>query len=226
MTLRHTTRRRSGFTLVETIVTVGLLAVLAAFVVPTVIQKANAGDPVKVASDLSAIRTGLETFINDVKGGYPNQINQLADKPTTANHFIDSVTNLTPGQVAAWNGPYLGLAVGTSVGDSIATGYSAFIRNFLTRYDAANNAAAIYATPGAGTGGTFNANNTLFAAVTITGLTAAQAQLVNRLLDGQDDLDVLTGPYAGANITGRFRYDVPSAGNVVVAYFLAAPLTK
>lgn len=210
----------------ETIVTVGLLAVLAAFVVPTVIQKANAGDPVKVASDLSAIRTGLETFLNDVKGGFPNQISELADKPTTANHFIDSVTNLTPGQVGSWNGPYLGLAVGTAVGDSIATGYSAYIRNFLTRYDAANNAAAIYATAGAGTGGVFNPNNTLFVAVTITGLTAPQAQLVNRLLDGQDDLDVLTGPYAGANITGRFRYDVPSSGNAVVAYYLASPINK
>src|SRR4051812_36072688 len=109
MTLRFKMRRRSGFTLVETIVTVGLLAVLAAFVVPTVIQKASAGDPVKVASDLSAVRTGLETFLSDVKGGFPNQITMLADKPTTANHFVDSLTNLTPGQVASWNGPYLGL---------------------------------------------------------------------------------------------------------------------
>jgi prepilin-type N-terminal cleavage/methylation domain-containing protein len=155
-----TSPRRGGFTLVETVVTVGLLAVLAAFVVPTVIQKASAGDPVKVASDLIAMRTGLETFLGDVKGGFPNQLRVLTDKPTTLNHFIDSTTAFTPGQIAAWNGPYLGLAIGTSVQDSIATGYTAFVKNFVTRYDGDNNAAALYLSPGAGTGGTFSIRTT------------------------------------------------------------------
>src|SRR5438477_11836324 len=95
-------RRRRGFTLIETIVTVGLLAVLAAFVVPTVIQKAGAGDPVKVASDVTAIRTGLETFLSDVKGGYPNQLRALTDLPTIQNHYIDSTTAFTPAQITAW----------------------------------------------------------------------------------------------------------------------------
>ena len=110
-------RRRSGFTLVETIVTVGLLAVLAAFIVPTIVQKAGAAEPVKVVNDLSAIRTGLETFLSDV-GEYPNQLRMLTDKPSTANHFVDSVTALTGGQVLAWNGPYLSSTIGTLVTDS------------------------------------------------------------------------------------------------------------
>src|SRR3954468_24859160 len=145
--------RRNGFTLVETIVTVGLLAVLAAFVVPTVIQKAGAGDPVKVASDVTAIRTGLETFLSDVKGGYPNQLRMLTDLPTIQNHYIDSTTAFTPAQVAAWNGPYIAATISTVVTDSLATGYTAFIKNFIARYDAVNNAAELYATAGAGTGG-------------------------------------------------------------------------
>lgn len=219
-------RKRAGFTLIETIVTVGLLAVLAAFVIPTVIQKAGAGDPVKVASDVTAVRTGLETFLSDVKAGYPNQLHALTDVPTTLNHTIDSTTAFTPGQVAAWNGPYLAAAIGTLVSDSLPTGYTAYIKNFVTRYDAQNNAAALYATPGAGTGGVFNANNTIFAALTIVGLTKVQAQLVNKLLDGGDDVDLLAGPFTGANITGRFRYDKPSASGAVVAYYLAAPISK
>src|SRR5438128_4060466 len=107
MTPRGSSRNRGGFTLIETIVTVGLLAVLAAFVVPTVVQKAGVGDPVKVSSDLGAIRTGLEGFQNDIKGGFPNQLRMLTDIPTTLNHFIDSTTALTIGQVQAWNGPYV-----------------------------------------------------------------------------------------------------------------------
>ena len=219
-------RRRSGFTLIETIVTVGLLAVLASFVIPTVIQKAGAGDPVKVASDVSAIRTGLETFLNDVKAGYPNQIRMLTDMPTPQNHIIDSTTALTPGQIAAWNGPYLSATVSAAATDSLATGYTAFVKNFVTRYDAVNNAAALYATAGAGTGGVFNPNNTLFATLTIVGLTVPQAQIVNKLIDGASDLDLASGAYAGANVSGRFRYDKPSASGLVVAYYLAAPIAK
>jgi len=226
MTQKVTSRNRRGFTLIETIVTVGLLAVLAAFVVPTVIHKASAGEPVKVVSELGAIRTGIETLISDVKGGYPNQIRVLTDAPTTSNHYIDSTTAFTSGQIAAWNGPYLAASIGTIVTDSLATGYTGFIKNFITRYDGVNNAAALYVTAGAGTGGVYNPNNSTFAAVTVVGLTAPQAQVVNRLVDGIDDLDLSAGAFIGANVTGRFRYDKPSATGVVVAYYLAVPINK
>lgn len=226
MTPGDSPRRRGGFTLVETIVTVGLLAVLAAFVVPSVIQKADVGDPVKVASDITAIRTALESFINDVKGGYPNQLRMLTDLPTTANHFIDSTTALTSDQVTIWHGPYLGSTIGMLVTDSLATGYTGFIKNFISRYDGQDNAAEFYVTPGAGTGGVFNANNTLFATLTIVGLTVSQAIIINRLIDGAGDIQVAAGPYTGANVTGRFRFDAPSATGIVVAYYLAAPIVK
>jgi type II secretory pathway pseudopilin PulG len=221
---RKPARRRAAFTLVETIVTLGLLAVLAAFVVPTVVQKAGAGDPVKVVSDLSSIRTGLETFQTDV-GGVPNQIRMLLVQPTVANHFIDSVTALKQGNAVAWNGPYVNAEIGPLPVDSMSTGYRGYVLNLVSRYDATNNAAEFYAA-GIGTGGTFTTTNTLFAAVTIVNLTTRQAQTINRLIDGDDDTDVLVGPNTGANIQGRFRYDVPTAGGSVVAYYLASPLSK
>jgi prepilin-type N-terminal cleavage/methylation domain-containing protein len=225
MTLRRPARRRAAFTLVETIVTLALLAVLAAFVVPTVVQKAGAGDPVKVVSDLSAIRTGLETFQTDV-GGIPNQLRMIIVQPTIANHLVDSATALKQGNVTAWNGPYLNAEMGSLPQDSLATGYRSYIYNNVTRYDAVNNAAEFYVIAGSGTGGTFDPTKTTFAAVTVAGLTMRQAQIVNRLIDGDDDTDVLAGPNAGANTQGRFRYDVPNANNFVVAYYLASPISK
>jgi prepilin-type N-terminal cleavage/methylation domain-containing protein len=224
MTVKRS-RSRSGFTLVETIVTLGLLAVLAAFVVPTVVQKAGAGDPVKVVSDLSSIRTGIETFQTDV-GGVPNQLRMLLVQPTVANHFIDSVTVLKQGNVAAWNGPYLNAEIGALPQDSMSTGFRAYVYNNVSRYDATTNAAEFYVIPGSGTGGTFNQTNTVFAAITITGLTTRQAQLVNRLIDGDDDTDVLAGPNTGANVQGRFRFDVPGVNATVVAYYLLSPMSK
>lgn len=215
-------RRRAGFTLIETIVTVGLLAVLAAFVIPTVIQKAGAGDPVKVQNDLTSIRTSLETYASDTKSGFPNQLYELTTKPTTSFHSIDSTTALTDGQVASWNGPYLAVTTDAIPTDSIATGYTAYIKNFIERYDVANDAGEF-----AGGTGAFSATSTLFAAIHVVGLTAAQAATVNSLVDGTNDVNVTTpGPTLGANITGRFRFGAPNVNGVVDAYFMADPITK
>jgi len=219
-------RARRGFTRIETVVTVGLLAVLAAFVIPTVVKKAGVGDPVKVASELASSRTAREGFQSDIKDGFPNQLRMLTDVPTAQNHFIDSTTALTAAQIQSWNGPYVAATIGTLATDSLPTGYTAYVKNFITRYDAVDNAAALYVTPGAGTGGTFNPANTIFATLTIVGLTVPQARIVNKFIDGGDDADVVAGPYLGANVTGRFRYDKPNANGVVVAYYLASPITK
>src|ERR1044071_5924860 len=101
-------RRRAGFTLVETIVTVGLLAVIAAFVIPTVIQKASSGDPVKVQNDLGAVRTALETFATDSKAGFPHQISSMTIRPIAGTSRLIDSTAMSTNQVTAWNGPYLG----------------------------------------------------------------------------------------------------------------------
>jgi prepilin-type N-terminal cleavage/methylation domain-containing protein len=211
-------RRRSGFTLLETIVTVGLISVLAAFVVPTVIQKAGIGDPVKVTNDLDAIRTAMENFANDTKVGYPNLIWELTSKPSTSNMLIDGVTPLGPGQVALWNGPYLGATIGTASADSMRTGYSAYIRNLIQRYDLDNNVGEV---TGGTAGATFSASKTLFAAIRINGLTKSQAAVLNKSIDGIDDVDQADG----SNSTGRLRWDKPVASSpTVVAYYLAIPI--
>lgn len=213
-------RPRAGFTLIETIVTVGLLAVLAAFVIPTVIQKAGAGDPVKVTNDLSSIRTGLDNFLNDLKVGYPALIYNLTTKPTTSDKNVDNTTTFTSSQVALWNGPYIGATIGIAPTDSMPTGFTAFISNQLQRYDAVNNKGEL----SGGTGATFSTSNTLFVTVKITNLTASQASTINKAIDGPNDPDVASGLNTGANTTGRFRYDPPNASKIVVAYYLASPI--
>lgn len=225
MTPRIPPRARAGFTLVETVVTLGLLAVLAAFVVPTVVQKAGAGDPVKLVSDLGAIRTSLATFQADL-GEQPNQLRMLIQPPTTANHFIDSVTALTPGQVAAWAGPYLNAEIGPLATDSLSTGFKAYLKNAVVRYDATNNAPEFAINAAPVPGAVFNPSNLVFASVTIVGLSASQAQTINRLMDGDGDMDVPAGPNAGANLQGRVRYGPPNAAGAVVMYHLVAPLAR
>jgi prepilin-type N-terminal cleavage/methylation domain-containing protein len=219
MQAAYTARRRAGFTLIETIVTVGLLAVIASFVIPTVIQKAGAGDPVKVQNDLNTIQTALSTFATDSKAGFPHQISSLTSKPVAnTSRLIDS-TAMTVNQVTAWNGPYLGATISTTAGDSLATGFTAYVMNFLDRYDLVNNVPE-HNSSGA-LNGTFSATSTLFAGIQIHGLTPAQAKVLNTIIDGGSDPNQLDG----SNTTGRFRFSAP-VGGLVVAFYLSVPITQ
>jgi prepilin-type N-terminal cleavage/methylation domain-containing protein len=222
MTQTHAVRarRRRGFTLIETIVTVGLIAVIAAFVIPTVIQKAGSGDPVKVQNDLNTVRTAIETFATDVKNGFPHQISSLTSKPTAGtDRFIDT-TAFTANHVAAWNGPYLAATISNAAGDSLATGYTAYIMNFMDRYDAVadvpEHTAAGAVSP------TFVATNTLYAAVQIRGLTYSQAIALNKLFDGANDVPTVLD---STNAGGRFRWPAHPNPSNVKAYYLASPIT-
>lgn len=233
---------RRGFTLVETIVTVGLIAVLAAFVVPTVIQKAGTSDPVKVQNDAQSVGTALQTFANDTRAGFPALLFNLTNKPTISDRNVDNVSVLTAAQVGAWNGPYLGTTATPTPTDSFPTGYTAFMRNRLVRYDVVNDKAESdpsgAGTPlytGSGWNGTAGANafsttNTIFVAVQIVGLTPAQAQLVNRNVDGPNDVATNVAGVGTVNWTGRFRFGpVIGAGamsGTVTAYFLSVPIAQ
>jgi prepilin-type N-terminal cleavage/methylation domain-containing protein len=215
--------RRSGFTLLETIVTVALLAVIAAFVIPTVIQKAGAGDPVKVQNDITAIQRGMETFATDSKAGFPRLVASLTARPVAgASQLIDLTSTgtiaMTPNQVAVWNGPYLGATMSTTQKDSISTGYLASVMNHIVRYDATTDAPEFDENFAPPAGTTFSHTNTLFAAVQVHGLTLAQAQRLNTLIDGTSDVSGAT------NGVGRFRYNTVSS--VFTAYYLAAPITQ
>lgn len=215
-------RRRLGFTLVETLVTVGLLAVLAAFVIPTVIQKGQAGDPVKVSNDLSSITTALSTFDNDTKAGYPRTLHSLTTKPSTSDLLVDGTTALTTAQVGLWNGPYLAATIASTSGATLATGFAGFVHDTAQMYDASDNKGK---TVGGTSTATYSSSGTQFYAVQITGLTKSQADVVNTIIDGSNDPDQTAGDI-GSNSTGRFRFDKPDANNLVVAYYLAVPISQ
>src|SRR5215208_3539041 len=97
-TMRRLTESRRGFTLIETVVTVGLIAVLAAFVVPSVLRKADAADPVKVANDLNSISTAVQSFASDVKGALPGDLEDLTEPlltNATCNNFQPCDSTIT-----------------------------------------------------------------------------------------------------------------------------------
>jgi prepilin-type N-terminal cleavage/methylation domain-containing protein len=218
-------RRRRAFTLVETIVTVGLLAVLAAFVVPSVIRKADAADPVKVANDLNSVSTALQTFTSDMKGLMPGDIQDLT-QPVLVNSVCNQVSPCdslithrsayTAGQAVLWRGPYLSASLERDPNARLRSGYVADLSNTLVRFDAVNGVPewCQLSSGGAVACNGFLGTNPLFAAVRVTGLNREQALQVNSIIDGANELN--------AGFEGRFRFTADGS----LAFFLAAPISQ
>ena len=107
----NTNKKGRGFTLPEVIVTITLIAALAAVVVPAIASQIKKGDPSRVASDEQAIRGAVEQFLTDVRR-YPNSIGQLTNAiaATTQSPLVGSVpSTLTyvTGDASRWRGPYI-----------------------------------------------------------------------------------------------------------------------
>lgn len=101
-------RKRRGFTLPEVLVSITLVAILAAVVVPTIVSQVKKADPTRTGSDFVAIRGGVEQFLTDVRR-YPKSIAQLSAPITTTASNGPLVGPATYGIADSlrWRGPYL-----------------------------------------------------------------------------------------------------------------------
>jgi len=130
--------RRGGFTLPEVLVTITIIAVLAAVVVPAVLNQVSKGDTAALAGDVGALRTAITNFTTDTRH-YPSTIGDLITKP--APGALDILGNAYgAAAVAAWKGPYF--PTSQSVSGTGAYGLTAFgltIDNVLVPPSAANS---------------------------------------------------------------------------------------
>jgi prepilin-type N-terminal cleavage/methylation domain-containing protein len=106
--------RRSGFTLPEVLVTVAIVAVLAAVVVPAVTQQLGKGDAPAFTSSVNNLRTAITSFASDVRK-LPGEISQLSVNIDNANPPTTKDLGPTPGDAGVaytenvadrWRGPY------------------------------------------------------------------------------------------------------------------------
>lgn len=112
-------RHRGGFTLPEVLVTVAIVAVLAAMVVPAVTQQLSKGDAPAFNTSVGSLATAVTSFVSDVRK-LPGKVDDLQTKPTAATDFdlsADGVgaaagtgapqgTAFTTAVANRWRGPY------------------------------------------------------------------------------------------------------------------------
>ncbi len=82
---------QSGFTLVELLLVLVILALIAGLVLPGIIGKAEGAKVKAAASQITRISMSVETFYMDT-GSAPDALEDLVNEP---------------GGVSGWNGPYI-----------------------------------------------------------------------------------------------------------------------
>ncbi|MFO7894342.1 MAG: prepilin-type N-terminal cleavage/methylation domain-containing protein [Longimicrobiales bacterium] len=103
--LRGRTRPRSGYTLIEVLVTVALLTVIAVVVVPILARQGAADRVARADTELKGITDALDVFAEDV-GEWPPSLTQLVTPLVSGDQDICG-TAYNGGERDRWTGPYL-----------------------------------------------------------------------------------------------------------------------
>lgn len=99
-TNNHPIRKRLGFTLIELLVVILILGILAALIVPRVVNRQGDAKRAKAATDISTLSNLLQQFRLDT-GRFP-----------TSEEGLDALRN-APSDVQNWKGPYTTKAIPT-----------------------------------------------------------------------------------------------------------------
>ncbi len=102
MTARTLTRSRTGFTLIEMLIVIVVIAILALIVIPRLMGAGRKAKEAALRGDLHQIRNAIQQFEADC-GDYPSAISQLMTQPADGTTGGTTIAL----DVTAWQGPYM-----------------------------------------------------------------------------------------------------------------------
>lgn len=114
-------RRHEGFTAIEVVVAVILVAVLAALLIPAVAARVRQGQTSAVAQSLDALSHAITSYRIDVRR-YPTRLSHLTSEPPAGDTYDPCGRAVPTAFLANWRGPYLPTNItpgGLRVGDAL-----------------------------------------------------------------------------------------------------------
>lgn len=212
MTKSSSNCARGGFTLIEILVTLIIVSLLVAAVFPVVTQQISEGDTARTGSDLASVRTGIQTFMVNMQGQIPGDLEDLVFRPTTTAD--STVSTGLYREVGRWNGPYADFAIvegGALKSAAFNTGYSATFNADLTCFDAALNATV------ANLGSACLSGH--FVAAKVLGIDTTEFKRIDVLMDGSNAATA----YSTSKAAGKLRCVTETAAACDTTFYLAVP---
>jgi prepilin-type N-terminal cleavage/methylation domain-containing protein len=132
---RTQSRNHRGFTLAEVLVTIAIIAIMAAVLLPALNNQLTKGDTSRISSDLTNLQSGIQAFFSDIRQ-YPKTTGELVS-PLTASSTDFNGNVFQPSAISAWKGPYVSRDVLSNTGgratfDTTFTATATSSTNFLT----------------------------------------------------------------------------------------------
>lgn len=188
-------RNEQGFTLIEMIGVLAIIAILAAIVAPKIFDAINDSKVNSLAEEIHTVKTAVANYYKDT-GRFPNQYSDGSASDLMAK----------PKGVKGWNGPYLDQQVNNPVSPN---GFFRVVAGHW-KFDIDGDGTYDY---GKGT------SKTYIAAAWFNGLNASQAKALSNIIDG--DGDSSDWFKTGRVRTAKFK-DPGSSNNVTLYVFLGA----
>lgn len=98
---RDGSSKQSGFTLLELIIVVSLIGILAAIVLPNLIDKPTRAKEAVLKTNLRTLRDALDQYYAD-KGKYPGELSELVDAKYLRSMPLDPITGSEETWVAVY----------------------------------------------------------------------------------------------------------------------------
>ena len=89
-------RNKKGFTLIELMIVIAIIAILAAILVPNFLKARAQGQLAACESNLKNIATALEMYATDFSGDYPHDLDTLTSNLTAAGGSYMKALPLCP----------------------------------------------------------------------------------------------------------------------------------
>lgn len=128
-----------GFTLIEILVVLALIAAVVAIVAPTLFSQLTKGDVTRVSGDLSSVSSAMKAFRVDVSPAFAGDAEDLVNAINGADRNLDD-GSYSAGQTNRWDGPYLeaelasaGVAGATDV--AFTTSFGGSVLSDFWRFD-------------------------------------------------------------------------------------------
>jgi len=102
MSTRIHGRARAGFTLIEMLIVIVVIAILALIVIPRLMGAGRKAKEAALRGDIHQLRNAIQQFEADC-GDYPSAISQLMTQPAAGTTGGQGIAL----DVTAWQGPYL-----------------------------------------------------------------------------------------------------------------------